>query len=179
MTISSPLSTRSSRPVEQGSQFVLRFKGADLNHKFKLYSSEACSRNTHGSFAPFNPESERRALEGAFKLISVTPNAESATAPVLLLCSLGFVGASNTASNPNSLDFAHADVIVAPVVKASSFRVQVPGHALRDLDATAVREVVRYPRGAKGVAARRGFRGNAARPVPRPGDELSRDDHRS
>ena len=33
----------------------------------------------------------------------------------------------------------------------------MPGHALRDLDAPAIREVVRYPRGAEGVAAYRGF----------------------
>jgi hypothetical protein len=29
----------------------------------------------------------------------------------------------------------------------------VPGHALRDLDAAAIRQVVRDPRGAEGVAA--------------------------
>jgi hypothetical protein len=33
----------------------------------------------------------------------------------------------------------------------------VPGHALRDLDAPAIREVVRKPRGAESVAAYRGF----------------------
>jgi len=36
-----------------------------------------------------------------------------------------------------------------------SFRVRVPGHALRDFDAPAVRQVVRYPRCAESVANRR------------------------
>ena len=60
-------------------------------------------------------------------------------------------------SNPDPLDFAHADVIVAPVVKAGGFRVRVTGHALRDLDAPAVRQVIRNPGRAESVAAYRGF----------------------
>jgi hypothetical protein len=52
-----------------------------------------------------------------------------------------------------------ADVIVAPVVKPGGFRVRVPGHALRDLDASSVRQVVRNARGTEdsteGVAAYR------------------------
>ena len=59
-------------------------------------------------------------------------------------------------SNPNSLNFPDADVIVAPVVEARGFRVRVSGHALRHLDTSAVREVVRNPRGAERVAAYRG-----------------------
>jgi hypothetical protein len=49
-------------------------------------------------------------------------------------------------SNPDPLDLTHADVIVAPVVEAGGFRVRVSGHALRDLDASAVRQVIGYAR---------------------------------
>jgi hypothetical protein len=55
-------------------------------------------------------------------------------------------------SNPDPLHFAHADIIVAPVIEARGFRVRVPGHLLRDLDAATIREVVRDPRGTEGVA---------------------------
>jgi len=85
-------------------------------------------------------------------------------------------------SNPDPLDFGHTDVIVAPVVKPGGFRVRVSGHALRDFDTPAVREVVRNPRGPEGVAAYRGFNpgtsSTAAHHVPdirarhRPGPKL-------
>src|SRR5229473_4248944 len=42
-------------------------------------------------------------------------------------------------------------------MRASGLSVRVSGHALRDLDAPAVRQVVRYPGGAKGVATYRSF----------------------
>jgi hypothetical protein len=45
-------------------------------------------------------------------------------------------------SNPNPLDFPHAHIINAPVVKPGRFRVGVPGHALCDLDTATIREVV-------------------------------------
>jgi len=44
---------------------------------------------------------------------------------------------------PYPLDFAHAHIIVAPVAKAGRLGVRVSGHALRDLDAPAVRQIVR------------------------------------
>src|ERR1017187_1855113 len=47
-------------------------------------------------------------------------------------------------SHSDPLHLAHADVIVAPVIEARGFGVRVSGHALRDLDAPAIREVVRY-----------------------------------
>ena len=56
-------------------------------------------------------------------------------------------------SNPDPLDFAHAHVIVAPIIKTRRFRVRVTGHLLRNLDAPPVAEVIRNPRGAKSVAA--------------------------
>jgi hypothetical protein len=43
-------------------------------------------------------------------------------------------------SLPAPLDYAH--IIVAPVIKCGRFSVGVSGHALRDLDARAVRQVV-------------------------------------
>jgi hypothetical protein len=58
-----------------------------------------------------------------------------------------------THSNPDPLHFPHAYIIIAPVIQARGFRVRVPGHALCDLDAPAVGQVVRNPRGAEGVAA--------------------------
>jgi hypothetical protein len=45
-------------------------------------------------------------------------------------------------SNPNPLDFAHAHIIIAPVVEAGRFSVRVTGHALRDFDAIAVRQII-------------------------------------
>ena len=45
-------------------------------------------------------------------------------------------------SNPNFLDFPDADIIVAPAIQAGRFRVRMPGHALRDLDAAAIGETV-------------------------------------
>jgi hypothetical protein len=52
-----------------------------------------------------------------------------------------FVDALPTLSNPNPLDFADAEVIVAPVVKPRRFRIQEPGHALRNFDTPAVSTV--------------------------------------
>lgn len=60
-------------------------------------------------------------------------------------------------SSPGPLHLAHNDVIVAPAALARCFSVRVSGHALRDLDTPAVRQIVRNPRGAEGVAAYRGF----------------------
>jgi hypothetical protein len=60
---------------------------------------------------------------------------------------------SQFASNLNFLDFPDADIIVAPVVQPGGFGVRVPGHALRDLDAAAIAEIVRNARGAERVAA--------------------------
>ena len=54
-------------------------------------------------------------------------------------------------SNPYPLDLAHAHIIIAPVVKPGRFRVRMPGHALRDLDTPAVRQVVRDAGRAEGV----------------------------
>jgi hypothetical protein len=59
-------------------------------------------------------------------------------------------------SNSNPLNFTHAHIIVAPVVKSSGFGVRVSGHALRDLDAPAIRQVVRNAGRTEGVAAYRG-----------------------
>src|SRR3954452_21222682 len=56
-------------------------------------------------------------------------------------------------SNPHALDLAHADVIVAPVIKTGGFGVRVPGHALGDLELAAVREVVGDAGSAEGMAA--------------------------
>jgi len=52
---------------------------------------------------------------------------------------IGRCGSQRQVSNPNSLNFPHADVVVSPVVQTGGFGVRVPGHALRDLDAPAVR----------------------------------------
>jgi hypothetical protein len=64
------------------------------------------------------------------------------------------------------LDLTHADVIVAPVVKPGGSRARMPGHALRDLDAPAIRHVIRNPSGAgpRGVC-RRGGQHDAVYPV--------------
>jgi len=43
-------------------------------------------------------------------------------------------------SNPYPPDLAHAHIIVAPVVETGGFRVGVPGHTLRDLDAPGRKE---------------------------------------
>src|SRR5215472_1147765 len=56
-------------------------------------------------------------------------------------------------SNPNPLDFADADIIVAPVIEARGFCVRVAGHLLRNLDAPAVREIVGNSRSAESVTA--------------------------
>jgi hypothetical protein len=34
-------------------------------------------------------------------------------------------------SNPYALDFAHADVVIAPIIEAGGLGVRVTGHALR------------------------------------------------
>src|ERR1035441_3274508 len=49
--------------------------------------------------------------------------------------------------NPDPLCFPHIYIIVG--------HIRVPGHALRDLDTAAIREIIRNPRGAEGVAAYR------------------------
>ncbi len=71
-------------------------------------------------------------------------------------------------SNPYSLDLTHAHVIVAPVIKPGGLRVRMAGHPLRHFDTSAIRQVVRNPGGAEGVAAYRGFDagvGSAAAPM--------------
>src|SRR5260370_22400439 len=60
-------------------------------------------------------------------------------------------------SNPYSLDLTHAHVIVAPVINPGGLRVRMAGHPLRHFDTSAIRQVVRNPSGAEGVAAYRGF----------------------
>jgi hypothetical protein len=40
--------------------------------------------------------------------------------------------------NPGPVDFAYANVVVAPVVEAYGFRVGVSSHALRDFNTPAV-----------------------------------------
>jgi hypothetical protein len=60
-------------------------------------------------------------------------------------------------SNPDPLDLTHAHIIVAPVVKSGGFSVGVPGHALRNLDASAVGEIIRDPGRAESVTVYRGF----------------------
>ena len=52
-------------------------------------------------------------------------------------------------SNPNLLNFPHADIIVAPVIEARRFRVRVLGHALRRLDARAVFQGISYAGGVE------------------------------
>jgi hypothetical protein len=44
-------------------------------------------------------------------------------------------------SNLNPLNFPDTDVIVAPIIQARGFCIQVPGHALRHFDTSAVRQV--------------------------------------
>jgi hypothetical protein len=56
-------------------------------------------------------------------------------------------------SNPDPLDFTHAHIIVALVIKFGGFSVRVPGHALRHFDASSVRQVVGDPGGAERVTA--------------------------
>ena len=51
--------------------------------------------------------------------------------------------------NPHALDFADADVIVAPVIEAGGFGVGVPGHALGDFELAAVGQIVGYAGGRK------------------------------
>jgi hypothetical protein len=58
-------------------------------------------------------------------------------------------------SNPNLRYFRKAHVIAAAVIEAGGFRVGVPGHALRDLDSSAVGEIIREAGRAEGVAADR------------------------
>ena len=60
-------------------------------------------------------------------------------------------------SNPDLLLLTHTDIVVASVVKACGFGVGMSGHALRDFDASAVREIVRYPCRPERMAAYRGF----------------------
>jgi len=60
-------------------------------------------------------------------------------------------------SNSDPRDLPDAYIIIAPVIEARRFRVRVPSHALRDLDPPSVRQIIRNPRGAEGVAAYRGF----------------------
>src|SRR5216683_2595455 len=72
--------------------------------------------------------------------------------------------------DPYPLHLAHAHIIVAPVVKSGCLSVRMPGHALRDLNATTVDEVISNPGRAEDVAAYRGFNSGvgstAARHVP-------------
>jgi hypothetical protein len=51
--------------------------------------------------------------------------------------------------------YSQREAVVAPIIEARRFRVRVPGHALRDLDTAAIRQVIGYARGAEGVAAYR------------------------
>jgi hypothetical protein len=66
-------------------------------------------------------------------------------------------GLARTLSNPNPFYLADACIIVAPVIESGGLSVGVTGHALRDLDASAVGQVVRNPGGAESVAAYRCF----------------------
>lgn len=59
--------------------------------------------------------------------------------------------------NSDALDFAHADTIVAPIIKARGFSIGMTGHALRDFNPAPVRQVIRDAGGPKGMAANRGF----------------------
>jgi hypothetical protein len=45
-------------------------------------------------------------------------------------------------SDPHALDFAIAEVTVAPVVEAGGFGARMPGHALRPLDPPTVRQII-------------------------------------
>jgi hypothetical protein len=51
-------------------------------------------------------------------------------------------------SDPQLLDLAGDDIIGAAVIQAGGFRAGMLGHALRDLDASAIRQVIRNARGA-------------------------------
>jgi len=75
------------------------------------------------------------------------PNDSRQSAPGSIRLPLG------RSSNPDPLNFAHAYVVVAPVIEARGLGVRMTSHALRDLDAPSVRPVVYYPSGAEGVAA--------------------------
>src|ERR1017187_2110294 len=77
--------------------------------------------------------------------------------PLLKSISMSICYQPRDLSNPNSLNFPYADVIVAPVIEPGGFRVRMPGHALRDFDTATVRQVICYAGGAEGVAAYRGF----------------------
>src|ERR1039457_4205546 len=77
--------------------------------------------------------------------------------PLLKSISMSICYQPRDLSNPNSLNFPCADVIVAPVIEPGGFRVRMPGHALRDFDTATVRQVICYAGGAEGVAAYRGF----------------------
>jgi len=58
-------------------------------------------------------------------------------------------------SDPDSLDFAETDVIIAAIVEAGGFGVGMPGHALRDFDPAAVGQVIGDPGRAEGMATDR------------------------
>jgi hypothetical protein len=55
-------------------------------------------------------------------------------------------GSFQSSSRP--LDFPNAHIIAAPVVEAGGSRVRMSRHALRDLVAPAVRQIIRNPRAA-------------------------------
>ncbi len=56
-------------------------------------------------------------------------------------------------SNPDPLDLAEADVIVAPIVEAGGFGIGVAGHALGNLDPATVGQVIGDPGRAEGMAS--------------------------
>lgn len=58
-------------------------------------------------------------------------------------------------SNADPFDFSDADSIAAPIIEAGSLRIGMASHALRDLDTTAVAEIVRNAGGAEGVVSYR------------------------
>jgi hypothetical protein len=76
--------------------------------------------------------------------------AKSALArPVFYSLSLVAIG---EASNPHALNFADADVIIAPVIEAGCLCIGVTRHALGNLKLAAVGEVVGDPGSAEGMA---------------------------
>ena len=68
-------------------------------------------------------------------------------------CEVVFRSPAIAGSDSDPLDFADADAVFARAIEAGGLGAGVPGHALGNLDAPAVGEVIGNAGGAKGVAA--------------------------
>jgi hypothetical protein len=73
--------------------------------------------------------------------------------------------------NPDPLNFADADIVASPVVKAGGLCVRMPGHSLRDFYTTAFFQVISYDCRPERVTAGRGFNFSIGRaPANHPPD---------